>query len=450
MGREYQPTGFMNLPDELVLHIISNFHAIRSFEPQAQAFRFKEKERSRQCENHLRQQALYALSRTSKRLKRISEALLYSAFMGSSTWRGFKPLRLFLKTLTEQPELACHVQYIENRLSDYMGNGLYDDLEFYGAVEMVKDYFNTLASVIGLSPNLVHLSVVSLETCEVSLWRHLVLDKIERPRMAMHGFSRLQTLCFQIHTEDYGLGEESAWFRRIANALLTVPSLRQIRASGATTGAVNTVDGKYQSLQTIDISECILDFSEIVQLASACEKLKHLGCHWAYLSSQGFHLPDLYSALSTHEETLEHLRLDTREVRLSADDFPMQPLGSLRGFKALKSIELCETSLLANTMSILDFPDQRLPTRISQLLPSSLETLTILVKSEYGYNDDCRIDEAFALWDLAEDCPKLLPNMKEVQIKSAFELQALNLTSQFGNIGVKLSLIREVEIPRYD
>lgn len=447
---EYPPTFFMDLPDELVLHIVSSFHAIESFDPQAQAFRLKEQEKARQCENNERRTALHALCLTSKRLRRICEPLLYSAFMGSSTWSGLLPLQLFIRTLTEQPALSDHVKYIENRLSDYLGNGLYDDLEFYGAVDMVKEYFDTLAEVIGRTRNLAHLNVVSLETSEVSLWRHLIQDKELPPRMAMHGFPKLQTLCLQIHTEDYGLGEESAWFQRITNALLSVPTLKQIRASGPTSGAVIPFPGKHKSLHTVDISECILDFVEVVQLTAACTRLKNIGVHWAYLNSHGFHMPDLYSALHIHANTLETLRIDTREVRFCADDFPLEPLGNFRMFPQLRSIEICETSLLANTMSILDFPDQRLSIRIAQLLPPSVENFTLLVKSEYGYNDDCRIDESFALWDLTEDCLTMLPNLNEVTIKSSYDLQAINLTASFRDAGVKLRLVREIDVPRYD
>lgn len=39
------------------------------------------------------------------------------------------PLRLFWNTLSAKTELRLHLNYVENVLSDYLGNNLVDDLE---------------------------------------------------------------------------------------------------------------------------------------------------------------------------------------------------------------------------------------------------------------------------------------------------------------------------------
>ena len=444
---EYASTRFMSLPDELLLHVVSSLGYIQSAKPQAQAFRNREKESTRQRENHDRRIALHALCGTSQRLKRVSQSVLYSAFMGSATWSGFIPLCRFLRTLREEPGLARHVQYFENRLSDYKGNSLYDSLEVLGAVEMVKDYFDTLVATICLTPNLTHLSVVSLETSEVSLWRHIVKDKDKDalPHMAAHGFPKLESLCLQIHTEDYGIGEESAWFRRITNALMTVPTLKTLNVSGATSGSVVPIyNGKHKCLQDIQITESILDFDELVQLVSSCTDLKRLSCDWAYLTTQLFHLPDLHNALTAHADSLRTLRLDAREVRLQEVDSSFQPLPSLRDFTALQTVELCEASLFANNSSILDVPNQILPTRIAHLMPPSLRSLTILIKANTGYNNDRRLDEAQGLCDLADDCPTMLPNLHQVWIKWKYSLRAASLTARFRDVGVTLFLATDI------
>jgi hypothetical protein len=250
---------------------------------------------------------------------------------------------------------------------------------------MVAEYFDRLGILIGLMPNLTHLSIVSLETSGVSLWRHLVQDKDCIPRMATHGFTRLQTLCFQIHTIDLGLGEQSAWFLRVANALLQVPTIRQLRANGATSEAFALVNGKYNHLESIDITDCILDLEELVQLTSACTTLKDLACQWAYLDSLDFNLLDLHSALSVHKNTLGRPLLDACEVRFGATIFPMQRMGNLHDFTALRSLEMCEIAISASNMFITDFPDQHLSVNLSELLPPSLERLSILLKLEYGH-----------------------------------------------------------------
>ena len=130
---------------------------------------------------------------------------------------------------------------------------------------------------------------------------------------------------------------------------------------------------------------------------------------------------------------------DTRQVRLNRSGFPTVCLGSLRDFSSLKSLEVSETVLLGNTLHIIDFPDQQFPVRVSQLLPPSLESLTLLIQSDYGYNDDWRIDEAHALWHLAEDCPVMLPKLKEIHVKSDYHLRAAHLSAYFEGRGVGFS-----------
>jgi hypothetical protein len=46
---------------------------------------------------------------------------------------------------------------------------------------------------------------------------------------------------------------------------------------------------------------------------------------------------------------------------------------------------MCETTLSASNMFITDFPDQHLSVNLSELLPPSLERLSILLKLEYGH-----------------------------------------------------------------
>jgi hypothetical protein len=444
MAPEYLPTSLMDMPDELLLQIIEYLHVIRSDQPQSQAFKVKEMERARQCENSVRQKTLHSLCLTSRRLKGMSEPVLYSAFLGSSTWHGFNPIRRFYKTIVRRQDLAACVQYVENRLSDHLGNGLYDDMEFYGAVEMVQEYFSTLASIIRLAENTEHLSVVSLETWEVSLWSQLVYNEMPSP-IADHGFPKLQTMCIQIQTEDYGLSDGAAWFQRICDDLTKVPTLKSLRASGVVgSDLYHPFTGTFKNLDTIEISECILDFEEVEQLTSACENLKHFSCQWAFLNCHVSDQPsDLFPGLLIHKDRLESLHLDLRESRHHPGSLAPQSLGSFRNFGALKSIAICEGTLLATRQSILDFPDQHISQRIAELLPPNLVVLTLLLQSDHGYNDDFRVDEAVALWDLAEDCENLLPNLKEVQIRSAHVIAGPNLNEQFRKVGVDLRYIKE-------
>jgi hypothetical protein len=444
MAPEYLPISLMDMPDELLLQIIGYLHVIRSDQPQSQAFKLKEEERARQCENGVRQKTLHALCLTSRSLKRISEPILYSAFLGSSTWRGYSPIRRFQKTILKRRELAARVRYVENRLSDYLGNGLYNDMELYGAVEMVEEYFSKLASIIILAENTEHLSVVSLETSEVSLWSKLVHNEVSS-LIAYHGFPKLQTLCLQIQTGDYGLSDGAAWFQRICDDLTKVPTLRSLRASGVVgSDLYHSFTGMFENLDTVEISECILDFEEVEQLTSACKNLKHFSCQWAFLNCHVSDQPsDLFPGLLLHKDSLETLHLDLRETRHHPESLAPQPLGSFREFHVLKSIVICESTLLTTRYSILDFPHQHLSQRIAELLPTHLEFLTLLLQSDHGYTNDFTVDEALALWALAEDCENLLPSLKEVNIKSGHVIAGPNLTKEFKKVGVDLRFMEE-------
>jgi hypothetical protein len=123
------PTLF-DLPDELLLLVISKLLAIRLDQPQSLAFKDRQRETDRQYENFFRKSALYALCLTTKRLNRLAVPTLYGAITGSTTSYGIDPLRLVWRTLTEKEELRSHVQYIENLFEDCLGNKLIYDIDY--------------------------------------------------------------------------------------------------------------------------------------------------------------------------------------------------------------------------------------------------------------------------------------------------------------------------------
>jgi hypothetical protein len=448
-----------DLPDELLSEVIQQLDSIRSYEPQSTAFKYKEKERMRQRENRARQLTLHSLCLTSHRMRRLSLPTLYGSFLGCTTWNGCGPLELFCRTISNpqnavglQVRLRDYIRYVENRLSDYLGNSLHDDTEFYGAVSMVARYYELLATIVHFAPNLEHLSVVSLETDEVSFWVHIVPEDLgEGPTAASnltdHGLRKLRNLCFQTHTEG-SFGFESASFRRICSSLVSLPSLVDLRASGVMTSDISQpLPGSLEKLQRLNITECILDFEEVVQLLHACESLQDFTCVWTFLNCGAESPSDIYSGLIKHADRLETLELDMREVRFNyGTGINSEALGSLRCFQRLDTLVICETSLLGSRFSLLDFPDQILNCRMSELLPENLRHLTLLVQSDYGYEDDRRIDEASSLWHLVDDCKTVLPQLRSVTIKGEFEMSAPNLVAAFEDEGVIFTLTNELKL----
>jgi hypothetical protein len=447
-----------DLPDELLSEVVQNLDSIRSYEPQSTAFKYKEVEKSRQRENRVRQLTLHSLCMTSHRLRRLSLPTLYGSFLGCTTWNGCEPLELFYRTISSPKNavglpvrLGDYIRYVENRLSDHLGNSLHDDTEFYGAVSMVARYYELLATIVHFAPNIEHLSVVSLETDEISFWVHIVPEDrgdeaAASSNLTSHGLLKLRNLCFQTHTEG-SFGFEAAWFRRICSSLVSLPSLADLRASGVMTSDISQpLPGTFEKLQRLDITECILDFEEVVQILQACEKLQHFTCIWTFLNCGAESPSDIYSGLVKHADRLRTLELDMREVRFNfGTGINSEALGSLRYFTQLETLVICETSLLGSRFSLLDFPDQILNCRMSEILPENLKNLTLLVQSDYGYEDDCRLDEASSLWHLVDDCKTLLPQLESVTIMGEFEMSAPNLAAAFKDEGIIFTLANELK-----
>ncbi|CAO2649232.1 Nn.00g066170.m01.CDS01 [Neocucurbitaria sp. VM-36] len=445
-------TTLCDLPDELILETIRSLNVTRSYETQSTAFKEREKEKARQCENRVRQLALHSICLTSHRLRRIATPTLYAAFLGSATWHGFEPIRLFHRTISN-PEhaiglnvrLAECVQYVENRLSDYRGNSLHDDMSTSDATDMITQYFYLLADIIKYAPNAQHLSIVSLEDDQVSFWEfilpgHLGGGASNAPSLvASHGFPKLQTLNLQLHTQAYGI-----LFHRICLAMTSVPLLTEIRASGViASGATWPSSLSFQSLQRLELTECTLDFEEVLDILLACESLQHIACHWAFLDAGRTTPSDIYPGLLHHSKTLRTLCLDMREVRLQYTSVTISPLGSLRTFTNLESLTACETALLGNTRPLFGFADQDLPYNIVELLPGKLKKFALLFRSDLWYERRYLIDDVHALWHLAENCKAAVPDLSHVSVSSTLEQDAPNLTLAFNALGLEFDVIKE-------
>jgi hypothetical protein len=447
-----------SLPDELILEILHSFNSVHSYEPQSTAFKNKEKEKARQCANLQSQSALYSLCLTCHRLRRLAIPFLYAAFEGSTTWHGSKPLQLFHRTICN-PDLgiglkvhfAEHLNYVENRLSDHLGNSLYHDTEIEGADNMTTQYFHLLADIVASAPNVEHLSVVSIETDEVSFWQY-ILPANSTPWhgssstvVSSHGFQKLQTFCFQIHTEGFRSGPHATWLHRICSALTAVPLLTDLRASGVM-GGYSTLPsfGNFKRLQRFDITECVLTLDQVIQAWTACESLRHIVCEWAFLICGSEAPSDLYAGLLRHSTTLETLHLDMREVRFDESlTIPGQRLGTLQPFIALKSLCLCEATLLGNTLPLIGLPDDVLHPSITELLPIGVERFAFLLYSNSSYENTDRLDAALSSWNLFEDCERGLPKLREVTLKARQDLCAPHATRNFESLGICLNFLKE-------
>jgi hypothetical protein len=447
---------FDELPDELVLEIFNHFACVQSYEPQSVAFKRREEEKARQRDNREKQLALYALCLTSHRTRAIATPILYSSFVSCTTLYSLKPLQLFNRTIcSSEPapglnvRFADCVQYIENRLSDYLGNSLRADIADVKGEEgllMVSKYFTLLAEVVAHAPNLQHLNIVSIELDDDSFWEYLLPAESDHApaAIATHGFRKLQSLSMQLQSRNYGSSHtEAPLFRNIYSALASVPELRDLRALGVL-GALPAppLFSTFEMLERFEITDCGMDPAEIAIILAACKSLCYITCHWAYVDVSTASCSQLYSGLLQHVKSLQSLRLDMRAVRVEG----LTPkLGSLQSFISLES--LCVDGPAIGFQHQLvggDAVQHALDYRMSSLLPRNLERLNILMHSAFGSVLPV-LDDIRALLDVAVDVPSSLPRLRTVNVlcPGGFREERPEVANAFSDVGVHFSMVDE-------
>ncbi|UPX12362.1 uncharacterized protein EKO05_0002912 [Ascochyta rabiei] len=441
-----------DLPDEILLEVVRCLQAIRSYETQSVAFRHKGTEKGRQRENHVRQQTLHALCLTSHRLRCISLPTLYASSITCASWGGFTQLRLFHRTISspekalgQSTHLAKHVQYVENRLADYLGNSLQEDEIF--REKSAFSYFHLLSKVVLCAPNLENLCVVSLEHGEVSFWDHLLPQPHPSSHLEGHGLGKLRYLTVQIHAHAWSTALRLTVFERISLALQSSAMLSELRVSGASTHhefGLIARSQKFSNLRRLDLTECCLEMDEVAEFLSACKDVRHFACRWAYLNGAHTGPSKLHTVLLARTGILESLTLDTREIRYNPNiQLESKVFGSLQPLRGLKSLEICETGFLDCNLSLLDFPDLQVNPKLSMLLPESLEHMTLLARGDYNSYDEDVLEEASCLRRLARDRLTTLLQLKTLCIVARHNLSAPRLVTAFKRAGLRFHIKME-------
>jgi hypothetical protein len=105
--------------------------------------------------------------------------------------------------------------------------------------------------------------------------------------------------------------------------------------------------------------------------------------------------------------------------------------------RILKYLEVCETGFLNSGLSLLDSPDQTVDCDLSELLPENLEHLKLLTQSTFSHYPNDVLEEAFCLFELANDCKKSVPHLETLCVASRDHLTAPNIVAAFANTGVR-------------
>lgn len=411
------PISLEDLPAELLVSIVQHLHLIRSYEPQSIAFKQKENEKKRLRENRLRTSTLASLCLTCKQLRMIATPVLYASFASVATEPGLYTLQLYCNTLDHKaPGLDNYYSdflvYLEDRLSDHLGNSLSDMAEDYGE-GLVNEYFDLLSSIIWQANNIQHINVASIETDEVGFWSRIVSPE-EGGADPLTSFANLQNLQLQAHADQFS-GPSSSLFWNIATAVSTASELTSLHVSGLQISLSKTaLPDTFKTIQRLEFTASMLTFEALNAILSACNSLRHFTCEWSYLACwDGCETQpsQLHSALLKHASTLETLHIDMRNIRFEDDmtSSSLDNLGSLTSFTSLKILTICEVSLFGCPSHPFTFMARRFQGRLSTLLPDSLQRINLLMLDIRNVQEHVKI---VSDWDLVEDCKHYFKNLK--------------------------------------
>ncbi|KAL5375011.1 hypothetical protein DPSP01_011501 [Paraphaeosphaeria sporulosa] len=458
----------LDLPDELILWVISELRAIRLDQPQSLAFKNKHKETNRQYENFYRRSALYALCLTSKRLNRLAVPALYDAVVGSTTNYGINPLRLILRTFTDREELRCHVRYVENLLEDCLGNRLsndLDDLEDSVGAELVTEYFAKLAWIVRMCPNILQMSVISIESNNFTFWGHL-LDPIDDGQEEQDGgnllgapkqiLRKLKKLTLQTNVSERYFNDHTIDFDRIYSELLKFSPLTELRASGVCVPyrPISSIPSgtTMESLQRIEITQCTLPLESVDKLLSACNNIHHFFCHWAHLHCEMSKGPViLLPNLQRHNRSMETLCLMANVGIFRSTSGSWVSFPSLCQMTTLKEAKLCNLfipDMECRKRSPFDNPT----VPIAPELTPSLEHLTISYNMPYINAEVWRDSVLEKMQRLAADCTQYLPRLQTLAIQYEEGVISLragddeDLVRRFREKGVQLNIVKDLDV----
>jgi hypothetical protein len=183
---------------------------------------------------------------------------------------------------------------------------------------------------------------------------------------------------------------------------------------------------------------------EVASLLFACANLQHFTCKWGYVHGMNSGPSELHPALLAHADTLETLSLDWREVPWQSMVFHDDALllGSLQSMKLLRNLQLCEIGFLTDDLSLVpDYPFQGVKLSLAELLPESLECLTLYPVEATECSIADLVRRAPLLWQSSGELGKLVPLLKTLCIvMRPGNIPCERLEREFESADVKLRI----------
>jgi len=433
---EQTPLAMNQLPDELILDIVSHLQLVQP-SPSLLAQGLTDEVYTRdQAENQQRLSALAGLCLASKRLHRIATATLYSTLIiyAGSPDQCYRPA-CFLRTMIACPDLRQAV-FSVHALTKSDWHFTYGDLESADIIVpearriVVKDGdFDKWQSLLGTSQTEACLVLMLAYTSNI---RQLVWSPCPQNMTTVIEL----TMCGRCRES----GENRSPFRNLSSMLLATsnhfqplfgitrarfPSLRNMQLDGQMElkdnwYAVGNGRVEVKFLSSLRLIRTHLEYIQLPQIITPINSLEHLAFSTELMYLGHAHmLTNLHAALSKHHHCLKSLSLMADALHCSFTDaqqtYPQ--LYSLRDFSALTTLDLPSILLLGAPFAP---PSQLISEnlevdkeaywaetspeyRISELLPPSLQQL--MVRDHYELQRD-----SLVLEQLTEDCLRF-PNL---------------------------------------
>ncbi|KAK6001973.1 hypothetical protein QM012_002463 [Aureobasidium pullulans] len=411
--------------------------------------------------HHSNWRALAQLCKVSRQMRTIAEPLLYRHYAKPDSTRnafGHRLFRKFLTTVLKRPEL---LQYIR---SLYIGAWQYKIGQYaqYAAVvpalrtailrDELHSLYNRYAKTSVLGEDWKKALDAGEEVAEIALLMHLApnLEHIEfcMPDLSLREKSAPQYFWPKLLVASDGW-DPARHFHRLDSVMVHKRDLQADAAASENYGfevdpflpfiglprlkvfwVENDNSGAYQVLpedyplsdEVSHLTDLTLGLSyvhpmKLIQILKRCTKLEAFDCDFQpeLIFIPGFSWDTIREALYSSRHTLEELTLNAHlHSQLATEEYDGSEgtcvsIGSLKNFTSLRKLDVLQTTLLGfeNLIDDLTLAVPALP--FAEMLPSSLESLTI---------DLCTLTIIPYLEDMSTKLEEQFPNLQELRLSS--------------------------------
>jgi hypothetical protein len=359
-------------------------------------------------------QSFASLARVCHQFQVISTPLLYRDFQDCCA----RHLKLFARTISLTPDQAQHVQHYKGHEHGYSSRKrcLYTPVIFAvdeAFLEAMQGKDSDLSSavtratfsmfIVSVCPNLQRLEMTNGGNSLMKLLR----SRTDNGKLrAIIQFDRLRTLSITIGPDrDYQMYDMSLLFQLSSLSALTIGSATLDSKEELAEGfgdALWRCQWHSSTIEELTLERCGLPVTWIASMIKSCRVLKHFHHEHYYRDTSVKYYAQLFEALTAHRESIAYLRINELMgcKGTYTGETPFVEPFCLQSFWSLTHLDLPLFSLSTRTKNL----------QIEELLPRSLEVLTVEVRSARdGPSDSFFIS-------VAEATQSHLPLLKSIEV----------------------------------